>query len=139
MGGIIMGLVTSVFSRTLGTAIFGVGRGVVSSVADGVAKEVIADALSSNSVQHPAAAATVATQAIAESPNLAIVPVKSAWFSKVNWVAGGLLIVNMFSFFGHPLPDDYADIVTKIFADFSPLLIIVLRTWFTRKVTDASV
>lgn len=67
-----------------------------------------------------------------------VAPVKPAIASKVNWTAFGTIIVALFAFFGLDLSPDMHAAVATIAATVGPVLIMVIRTWFTRAITRGS-
>lgn len=68
-----------------------------------------------------------------------VVDVKSAWSSKINWVAVPTALIAFLAAIGLPVSDGIREIILMIGSIGSPLLIWIMRTWFTRSVTKASV
>jgi len=73
-------------------------------------------------------------QALAES-NAKIVPIKAAWKSKINWVAGAAVIYSVASFLGMPISAETQAMLAPIISAVVPAVVIVLRTWFNRSTT----
>lgn len=70
--------------------------------------------------------------------NFVEVAVKSAWWSKINWVQAITLVATIATVFGFDFsPELQAKIVETLVA-FSALATIILRTWFTTSVTEAA-
>lgn len=68
---------------------------------------------------------------------VATVPVKSSWFSKINWIQGMAFVAMLASFFGIDDGTLLAQVEAGIIAA-STLLTTITRTWFTKDVTAAS-
>lgn len=69
--------------------------------------------------------------------NFVEVAVKSAWWSKINWVQAVTLVATVATVFGFNFsPEMQAKIVETLVA-VSALATIILRTWFTESVTPA--
>lgn len=73
---------------------------------------------------------------------------KSSWMSKINWIAFGNILVNVFDMLGKTLTaEDQAQIVSLFSGDMTTnwlsigvsVLIIVVRSFFTTNLTKASV
>lgn len=77
-------------------------------------------------------------QAVRNSPDVAMVPVKSAWTSKLNWKSGVALAAAFLAIFGIEVtPQEQAAILAGIIA-ISEVASVIIRTWFTTSVTAAS-
>ena len=61
-----------------------------------------------------------------------VVPVKSALKSKINWVAGLAVVYALADFFGHPVPPAIRETLDPALAAVVPVIVIILRTWFTK-------
>jgi len=76
-------------------------------------------------------------------PTSAIVPVKSAWLSKINWAAGIGLFAAVLSIWNIDLSADLQTTILRVFTDVTeiiiPAVIILFRTKFTKTVTPSSV
>lgn len=88
-----------------------------------------------------AKAEQVATEVLKEvkkDPDIAIVPVESAFKSKINWfnsfVVGGVL-----SYFGYNVPTSPEEWLTLAAGLIVPVGTIVLKTFFSKSVTAQSV
>lgn len=85
----------------------------------------------------PKAASEVAS-AVQSSPDIAIVPVKSALASKINWTQLVMIAAMILAMFGLNItPAEQAAIVTTL-GVVGGLITIVVKTWFTNSVTSAS-
>lgn len=68
----------------------------------------------------------------------ATVPVKSSWYSKINWTQAGALIAAIVAFFGLPIdPEMLTKVLLGIITGQS-VITTILKSWFTRSVTPAS-
>lgn len=65
------------------------------------------------------------------------VPVVSAWWSKINIVAVLTALISLAAALGFVVPPEWREVVLQIGAIGSPVLITILRTWFTRSVTPS--
>jgi hypothetical protein len=83
--------------------------------------------------------ATKVVNAIEASPNVAVVPVKSGWASKINWVQAGGMFASVMAFFGLDVPPDTLAAIIAGIQAAAALVTVVMRTWFTRSVTTKSV
>lgn len=68
-----------------------------------------------------------------------VVDVKSAWHSKINWVAVPTAILSFLAAVGLAPTDQIREIIMAVGSIGTPLVIWVMRTWFTQSVTKASV
>jgi hypothetical protein len=66
------------------------------------------------------------------------VAVKSAWWSKINWVSVVSMVAAALTAFGFDFPPEVQAKVAETIIGISGFLTIVLRTWFTTSVTIAS-
>jgi hypothetical protein len=73
----------------------------------------------------------------AAANQLAIVPVKPSWMSKINIFNGGILATAA-GWFGFNIPQTPEEWVQAIVSFLVPALTMVLRTWFSGSVTAAS-
>lgn len=63
---------------------------------------------------------------------------KSSFKSKINWTQGVAVFASLLTMFGFNLtPEEQATIVSAI-AIITGIVTWVLRTWFTKKLTNAS-
>lgn len=69
--------------------------------------------------------------------NFVEVAVKSAWWSKINWVQAITLLATVAAVFGFDFPPETQAKVVETLVGVSTLATIVLRTWFTTSVTPA--
>lgn len=65
------------------------------------------------------------------------VAVKSAWWSKINWVQAVTLLATVATVFGFDFPPELQAKVVATITGVSAFLTIVIRTWFTTTVTPA--
>lgn len=64
---------------------------------------------------------------------------KSSWLSKINWTQIVGLIATVIGLFGFDLPmEQQVELVAAIQA-IQAAVTIIMRTWFTKKLTKASV
>lgn len=73
---------------------------------------------------------------------------KTSWISKINWIAFGNILVNAFDMLGRVLTaEDQAQIISLFSGDmaanwasiFISVVIIIVRSYFTTKLTKGSV
>lgn len=72
-------------------------------------------------------------------PATAVVPVVSAWYSKINWtqvISVGVMVATMA---GIVVPTGMQEAVLAAIVAIQAVATIVLKTWFTKSVTPASV
>lgn len=73
------------------------------------------------------------------TPVAVVVPVKSAWLSKINWTQGIALLAMAGTFFGFDLPaETQAEILAGI-VGIQAAVTWLLKTFFTTTVTPASI
>jgi hypothetical protein len=65
------------------------------------------------------------------------VAVKSAWWSKINWVSAVAMAATAATMFGFDFPPEMQAKVVATITGVSGFATIVLRTWFTTSVTPA--
>lgn len=65
------------------------------------------------------------------------VAVKSAWWSKINWVSAVAMVATAATMFGFDFPPEMQAKVVATITGVSGFATIVLRTWFTTSVTPA--
>lgn len=83
-------------------------------------------------------AAKEVINAVQDSPDIAIVPVKSAWTSKLNWKSGLALIAAASAIFGIDVtPAQQVAILGGIVA-VSEIAGVIIKTFFSNSVTAAS-
>ena len=68
----------------------------------------------------------------------ALVPVKSALLSKINWSAMGLVIVSLLMLFGVDMDEATKANISNAISVLVGLVIMALRTWFSPTVTAQS-
>lgn len=68
-----------------------------------------------------------------------VVAVKSAWFSKVNWVSFAGPMCSVFAAFGLNLTENQLVALVISVQAVQSILTWIIRTWFTRSVTPGSV
>lgn len=67
------------------------------------------------------------------------VAIMSAWASKINWTQAFSVIATMAAFFGFNIPKELLPAILVAINAVTAVITIILRTWFTTKVTTASV
>ena len=75
----------------------------------------------------------------AETPTAAIVPVKSSWASKINWAQFIGLAASVLTVVGIDITPEVQVQVLAVINGIIFVVTWVLRTWFTKDVTAASV
>ncbi len=93
-----------------------------------------------NGADVPATAKKV-SQAIADavhSDGIAVVPVKSGWLSKINWLQLAGPVATIATAFGLTLTGDQIIAVFVVGQLAQSALTFVIKTWFTSSVTAAS-
>ena len=65
------------------------------------------------------------------------VAVKSAWLSKINWTAAITAAIALAAAFGLPISEQTKVQILTITGVVGPIIISILRTWFTTSVTPA--
>ncbi len=77
-----------------------------------------------------------------KEPTAAIVPVKSAFWSKINWAAGIGLLAALLSVWNIDVSAELQTTIVRVITDIVdiivPAVIILLRTKFTTSVTSGS-
>lgn len=68
----------------------------------------------------------------------ALVAVKSAWSSKVNWTQAVAFIAMVLAVFGIDMPDSVKLEVVALIQAAQSILTWIIKTWFTTTVTTAS-
>lgn len=66
------------------------------------------------------------------------VAVKSAWWSKINWVQAVAMIATVATVFGFDFPPELQAKIVATISGISGVATVILRTWFTTSVTPAS-
>lgn len=77
--------------------------------------------------------------AVTSDPTIAVVPVKSPWFSKVNITAVVTAAISLAAALGFVIPEEYQKLALEIAGTIGPVLVVVMKTWFTPTVSSASV
>ncbi len=79
-------------------------------------------------------------------PTSAIVPVKSAFWSRINWAALISLVAGVLSIWGIAFPPEAQEAILKLVYAISnaitvlgPFAIVIFRTFFTKSVTPSAV
>ncbi len=93
-----------------------------------------------NNADVPATQKKVA-QAVADAVHdsrIAVVPVKSGWLSKINWLQLAGPVATIATAFGLTLTGDQIIAVFVVGQMAQSLLTFVIKTWFTSSVTAAS-
>lgn len=83
-------------------------------------------------------ATTRVMQAIQSAPEVAVVPVKSAWMSKVNWTQAVAFVASMLVIFGIDLDATTQVAIVGTIQGLQAALTWVIKTWFTDTVTPQS-
>ena len=79
-----------------------------------------------------------AVAARAEAGGLTVVPVKSGWVSKINWVQFAGPVCSLLAAFGLALkPDELVGLVVAV-QTVQSVATWIIRTWFTRAVTRSA-
>ena len=71
-------------------------------------------------------------------PDTAVVDVKSAWFSKINWTQAVGLLGMILTYFGIDMPPEVQAKVLALIGAIVTIATWIQRTWFTVAVTPAS-
>lgn len=66
------------------------------------------------------------------------VAVKSAWWSKINWVQAVAMLATVATVFGFDFPPELQAKIVATITGVSGVATVILRTWFTTSVTPAS-
>lgn len=66
---------------------------------------------------------------------VATVPVKSAWYSKINWTQVLSVVAAILAFFGVGVPEELKDAVAVAITAVTAAVTIILRTYFNKTVT----
>lgn len=103
---------------------------------------ILGKVLKKRSVDVPTAKADKVADQIAKEINtknsgVAVVPVQSAWKSKINWLNGGV-IAGVLGWFGVNVPTTPEEWSSAIVGVVVPALTIIIKTWFTNTVAPAS-
>lgn len=65
------------------------------------------------------------------------VAVKSAWWSKINWVQAVAMLATVATVFGFDFPPELQAKIVATITGVSGVATVILRTWFTTSVTPA--
>ena len=65
------------------------------------------------------------------------VAVKSAWWSKINWVQAVAMIATVATVFGFDFPPELQAKIVATITGVSGVATVILRTWFTTSVTPS--
>lgn len=68
----------------------------------------------------------------------AVVDVKSAWASKINWTQAVAVIASVLVLFGIDVPPEAQAQIVVAITSVSGIVTWVLKTWFTTSVTPSS-
>jgi len=66
------------------------------------------------------------------------VAVKSAWWSKINWVQAVAMLATVATVFGFDFPPELQAKIVATITGVSGVATVILRTWFTTSVTPAA-
>lgn len=66
------------------------------------------------------------------------VAVRSAWWSKINWVQAVTMLATIATVFGFDFPPELQAKIVATITGVSGVATVILRTWFTTSVTPAS-
>lgn len=66
------------------------------------------------------------------------VAVKSAWWSKINWVQAVAMVATVATVFGFDFPPEMQAKIVATITGVSGVATVILRTWFTTSVTPAA-
>ena len=67
-----------------------------------------------------------------------LVPVKSGWYSKINWTQVLGFIATIMTAMGYTVPPDLIPLAVAAIAAVTQFVTLVLRTWFTHAMTEGS-
>lgn len=70
--------------------------------------------------------------------DLATVPVKSAWLSKINWTQAVAVVAALLTMFGFTLTPEQQAAIAVTITVIQALITWILKTWFTPTVSAAS-
>lgn len=117
----------------LGAALGGL---IVKGVSDYVLREVFQDILHRNEVPVPATKVPATAEAMVEevkkpkeAPKAAIVPIKSRWASKINWVAAPGAVLAILTVFGLDLEPETREAILAFLSTGVPAIILLLRNF----------
>lgn len=85
---------------------------------------------------HKAAGEVIA--AVKSAPDIAIVPVKSPWLSKINWLQAAGIASSVAAGFGLNLPTDQIVAIVVGIQAVQSVVTVVTKTFFTNSVTASS-
>lgn len=75
---------------------------------------------------------------MAVTPAQVVVPVKSAWLSKINWGVGISLIASFGTFFGFDLDPETQVQAQLAITSATAVYVWIMKTFFTNTVTPAA-
>lgn len=67
-----------------------------------------------------------------------VVEEKSAWLSKINWTQILTVVFTLLAAFGVNIPEEMKVNIIAAVTAIGGIVTVVMRTWFTTKVTSAS-
>lgn len=73
------------------------------------------------------------------TPSTVAVATQSAWASKINWTQALAMLAMVLAYFGISLPPDVQSAILAGIVGVSTVATWIMRTWFTKTVTPASV
>lgn len=76
--------------------------------------------------------------AVTQNPNIAVVPVKSPFTSKINWYQVGMLGLGSLTIFGIDIDDATKLKLIEGIIAIQTVGTVILKTFFTKSVTTAS-
>jgi hypothetical protein len=72
-------------------------------------------------------------------PPAVVVPVKSGWWSKINWATVITIVAALASIWGFDFPPELQRAVESTIVTVGGLVIIITKTYFTKSVTPQAV
>lgn len=65
-------------------------------------------------------------------------PVKSSWFSKINWTIAISFVISVLTFLGITVPAGLEAEALAAINSITAVIVFIQRTWFTKSITTAS-
>lgn len=113
-------------------------RPIAKAIVEGLRNAAADPAAAITTTQVDAAAVEHVATAIETTPGVAVVPVKSGWFSKINWTQLGGVLLSGLEIALTNLPPATLLVMVGGNQLAAAILTFVLKTWFTRTVTPQS-